>query len=210
MAAEMLQRLARDEDGAVLTEALLALLTVILITAAAIEFTFVVFQFNQANKALQVGSRLASISNPVDSGVLAAGSGGTLGGPPPTFSAITCTYSVQADSSDCDDLPAIRRIVRGGDGVCSRDFSGQSGMCDAFPTLAASGSVEITYDWAKLGYAGRPDGPVPVIRVAIRNVSFDLPVLGSILGLAGITMPAFTTTSVAEDMSSTAPHIIPE
>src|SRR5262245_40997241 len=87
-----------DRSGATLVEFALIALLFFLLTAGLIDFTFAYYQWNSASKALQLGARLASVSDPVDSGLKAMdglGAGVNPGDPFPAFSSV-CNGGTQS------------------------------------------------------------------------------------------------------------------
>ena len=219
-------RFLGEETGAALTEMAIVMTIVIMTLAAFVELVFMVFTWNVATKSLQYGSRLASISNPVDPAVTTTLTGGTPGDPVAfgTFTTRTCVGTATAARTmtgtcngagfSADQEQAMRRIMFGGDYDGARSCSvpssswEQIGMCDILPALFNPGSanpprIRVTYADGGLGYYDRPNGGVPIITISIEDLAFDLPVLGGLLGLAGITYPAFTISSVGEDLSET-------
>src|SRR5689334_23844219 len=87
-------RILDDERGAVLVEVTVMMTIMFVFILGSIEFLFVFYQWNAAAKAVQVGLRIASTSNPVSAGLNALSNSvlGTLaqpGDPMPNFS-VTC------------------------------------------------------------------------------------------------------------------------
>lgn len=202
----------REENGASLIEGVIVINVIVLVLAAFIEFGVAVNQWNMAAKAVQIGARVASISDPVDSDLqLFTGmeGGADPGDPMPVFSSVcdgattTCmgTYP-GAGLGGTFDQSAMDRIVSGQDGACSLPPVGIAGMCDMMPRITDE-NVVVTYSFGGLGYAGRAAGPVPVISVTLRNVNFDFLILGNLIGLDQLTIPPFTVTAVGEDLSTT-------
>ena len=58
---------------------------------------------------------------------------------------------------------------------------------------------------AGLGYAGRPGGPVPTIKISLQNLPFRFFFLGDLLGFRNIHIPEVATTMTAEDLYSCSP-----
>ena len=77
-----------------------------------------------------------------------------------------------------------------------------AGMCDIFWRIAPQ-NVIVTYSHTGLGFAGRPGGPVPTIVMELTGLTFSLPFLNNVMGLAPITMPPMRTTATGEDLSTT-------
>src|SRR5437764_15035207 len=75
--------LARDEDGAVLVEVTVMMTIMFVFLLGSIEFLFVFYQWNAAAKAVQIGARVAAVSDPVAEGLnrLSMGVVGSLAAP---------------------------------------------------------------------------------------------------------------------------------
>jgi hypothetical protein len=83
-----------------------------------------------------------------------------------------------------------------------------AGMCDIFDRIRPA-NVRIIYTQpaalAGLGYAGRPGGPVPTIKISLQNLPFRFIFLGDLLRLSDIQIPGVETTITAEDLNSCSP-----
>jgi hypothetical protein len=226
-----LRRFAADQCGASLVQTLIVLNILVLIVAAFVEFGVAMNQWNLAAKATQVGVRLASVSNPVDSSLSAWTGLGPDSSTAPfpgdpvaesfnilcrgtTISSGTCalesgTYS---GGTPTYNAAAMGRLIYGSDFNPSDpadqncDASGtRIGMCDVLPKIRPD-NVEVRYQFTGLGYAARPGGPIPTITVSLTSLTFDFLLLGSLLGLDDqLDLPAFATTIVGEDLSTTFP-----
>src|SRR5215831_13175572 len=90
----------RDETGAVLVEISILLPVVITILCGSIDFLYAFYQWNAAAKAVQVGARIAAVSDPVAAGLNNLSNQVVLSGPViigrpmPSFR-ITCDGSTQ-------------------------------------------------------------------------------------------------------------------
>jgi Flp pilus assembly protein TadG len=212
-------RIGRDEDGGPLVEATILLPFLFIFLLGISDFLFAVYQWNWASKAVEVGARLASVSDPVASGLRtipanALSSSVLLGDPMPDFQ-VTCDGS--ASSCTCTrgtctgmgtySATAMNTIVFGrGSSACNDATSYYTaGMCDLFTAITAA-NVVIVYSQTGLGYAGRVAGPVPTITVSVQNVPAPFFFLGPFLNVAGFTMPAIKTTHTmnGESLSSGA------
>ena len=69
------------------------------------------------------------------------------------------------------------------------------------------GNVVVTYRVSGLGYYGRPSGAVVTIRMEVQNITFDLPILGALLGLDDVTIPAMPVTVTSEDLNTDSGHL---
>jgi Flp pilus assembly protein TadG len=152
--------------------------------------------YNRAEKATQMGARFAIVADPVSSSIDNSYIGScspalTQGDliPADCFSRITCTDSGCGSDTGTFDQAAFRRIV--------------DRMKLFLPNLAYS-NVSLEYSSSGLGYAGNPNGPdmSPLVTVKIGLPATPLqftPI--TTLMLATMTMPSFTTSLTAEDLS---------
>ena len=203
----------RDEDGAVFTEFAIMLPMIVLIVFGSIDFLFAFYQWNAAAKAVQVGARIAAVSDPVAPGLNQLSSQAVLNGAMPGTvmpaftvtcreASCTCVGACTGILENTFNAAAMDRIVFGrGRSACGQPGSYDTlGMCDVLASIRPE-NVVIIYKQSGLGYAGRPGGPVPTIEVSLENMQFQLFFLSSLLGVH-IAMPAVTATMTAEDLCS--------
>ncbi len=193
----------------------LVFMLVLLLTGGIVEFSLLFFQWNSATKALQQGVRLASVSNPVATGLTGmTGLGGSAkpGDPMPSFK-IVCTNASCACTGDaCGasyavDTAALNTIVYGrGNGTTCGTLGGDKfpGMCDIYSKIKPENLI-ITYEQTGLGFAGRPGGPVPTLTIELRGLTFGFVFLEALMKFTPITLPSMKTTATGEDLASTAP-----
>ncbi|MDK1375444.1 MULTISPECIES: pilus assembly protein [unclassified Sinorhizobium] len=191
----------QDESGIALSEALLTFPIVLLVFAAFVEFGYAMSQWNQTVKALQYGARLAAVSDPLTSDfdeVFPAEADNPLnnGTATPNNSAISSTCGPALANCSAE----LTRIVTGSDGNCAVGDP-RPGICDLNWRIQPANLV-VTYQRSGLGYWGRPEGPVLTMRLEVRNITFDLPMLGGLLGLDEITIPAHPVTITTEDLKT--------
>jgi Flp pilus assembly protein TadG len=222
--ARFMRRFARNQDGGVLVEATLMMTILLVFVLGGIDFLFAYYQWNAASKAVQVGARIAAVSNPVAPGLtqLSTAVVGTSGNPGeqtmPSFT-VTCDGHLAdcACTGTCTGVSgysatAMRTIVygRNNSGSCSTGGGSYfAGMCNVFPGLTPD-NVKITYTSpgnanGGLGYVGRPDGPVPTVQVSLQRVNFTFYFLGGLLGFGQRQVgPSATspTTATGEALSS--------
>lgn len=212
-------RFVTDESGASMIETLVVINILIVLVAGFIEFGVAMNQWSLAAKATQVGARLAAVSDPVDSS-LSSWTG--LGDPttnPPTGpfpgDAVADNYSILCrgalgtcvneggaySRTPAFDAAAMARLINGSSGDCNATGT-FLGMCDVLPRITAA-NVDVRYQFTGLGYAGRPGGPIPTITVSLTGLTFDFLLLGRLLGLNNLNIPAYTATVVGEDLSKT-------
>lgn len=204
---------ARDQDGAVLVEATITMTIMLVFVLGSIDFLLAFYQWNAAIKAVQVGARIAAVSDPVAVGLVdlslaAANSSTAPGSKMPMFvvrcdgATATCTCTGFCTGVGGYDVKAMNTIVFGrGSSSCSDAKSVYyAGMCDIYPKITAA-HVVIIYAQTGLGFAGRPGGPVPTISIALQNLPFQFFFLADLMGFNTIKIPA-TTSIAGEDLSS--------
>lgn len=187
------------------------------LTLGFVDFGHAFYQWNAATKAVQIGGRLASISDPVvKAAVLAAATPSTTPGAPVAAGAYAfiCKYTGTAGACNGDatkfDANAFSRIFRGDTAVTNDNAcpaltgSQRPGMCHFFPGLHRD-NVVVTYTATGLGFQTRLGGPVPTITVNLQNVTFRFFFLQGLMGFANINMPSMLSTVTGEDLKSTSP-----
>jgi Flp pilus assembly pilin Flp len=209
----------RDQQGAVMVEVTIMLSITLVLVLGAIDFLLLFYQWNAAAKAVQIGARLAAVSDPVASGLNGLSRVVVSASVPPgaampkfivTCDGRTATCTCNGDRA-CRGLKgynsaAMNTIVFGrGRSSCSDPKSAHDvGMCDIFPRITPA-NVKIVYAQTGLGYAGRPGGPMPTITVSLQNLPFQFFFLRGLMGFHDLQIPASTVSLTAEDLSSHAP-----
>lgn len=186
--------LMRDERGAGAAEFTLVLPLLLLLLFGVIDGGRFLWTYNHAEKATQMGARLAVVTDPVAQDLVDkdyVGVGGLASGDIIPASALgevkcgntgncTCTASCPGLSRDA---AAFTRIVT---------------RMQSMDARIAPTNVEVVYRGSGLGYAGDPSGMdvVPLVTVRLKGLQFQP--LSSLM-LATIAMPSFSTTLTAED-----------
>lgn len=194
----------------------------IIFVFGSIDFLLAFYEYNAATKGVQVGVRIAAVSDPVASNLNAmsvalVSASLRPGSAMPSF-VVTCDGG--AEKCTCDgsclgglvgyNTNAMNTIVFGrGSSTCGDATSFYSaGMCDIFNRITKA-NVIIEYRQgvapSGLGYVGRPGGPVPTIKVSLQHLTFRFFFLGSLF--PDIPIPGLATTITGEDLSSCAPTI---
>ncbi|WP_245460096.1 MULTISPECIES: TadE/TadG family type IV pilus assembly protein [unclassified Mesorhizobium] len=211
----MLKRFAKSQDGTAMVEMAIAITLLLSLTLGFIDFGYAFYQWNAATKAVQVGARLASISDPVASALTTAAPTSNPGAPvvAGAYGPFVCTYD-NAGNGSCTNsgvfsAAAFSRIFRGdtantNDDACPAPVSQRPGMCHFFPGLQRK-NVVVTYTATGLGYETRLGGPVPTITVSLQNIDFQFFFLGGLLGFGNLTVPSMLSTVTGEDLKSTSP-----
>jgi Flp pilus assembly protein TadG len=202
----MFQRFKQDEDGATMVEMTISIVLLLTLTLGFVDFGHAYYQWNAASKAVQVGARLAAISDPVVDALAASTD------TPPNADAVGKAVPMGQFSYTClgAGSPACNanfgRIYRGdttGTGCPALSANQRPGMRHFFPRLQPD-NIRVTYVASGLGYWTRPGGPVPTVTVSLQNVTFQF-FLSGLLGFNDIAMPSMLSTVTGEDMKSTAP-----
>jgi TadE-like protein len=217
----MVLRFTRDNNGGVLVEATIMITIMFVFVLGSIDFLFAFYQWNAATKAVQVGVRIAAVSDPVAkglNGLSASVVSASLrpGSAMPAF-AVTCDGGTAICNCQgaCKAVggyndAAMRTIVFGRGSTACGDATSPytAGMCDIFSKITPA-NVRIVYTQpaapAGLGFAGRPGGPVPTIKISLQNMPFRFFFLGALLGFRNIQIPGAATTMTGEDLYSCSP-----
>lgn len=202
----LLVRFGYDECGAAMVEMTIAIVLLLTLTLGFVDFGHAYYQWNAASKAVQMGARLASISDPIALEIRDAGPATDPGDPVP---AGDYSFVCDGETSSCSGggtwiAANFTRIFAGDDGLCGPVAGSRPGMCDFFPALEPE-NVVVRYAASGLGYQTRPGGSVPTITVSLQDVNFRFFFLSGLMGFTDITMPSMLSTVTGEDMRSTAP-----
>ena len=221
--ATTVSRFSRDATGSVLVEVTLVLPILIFFILGSIDFLFAFYEWNAATRAVQVGARLAAVSDPVASSLdsMSVAVISTVLRPGSAMPSFTVTCDGSTEKCQCEgtclggevvyNATAMNTIVYGrGSKACGDATSSYAvGMCDVFNKISPA-NVRIEYRQpaapAGLGYVGRPGGPVPTIKVSLQNIPFRFFFLGMLFN--NVRIPALTTTMTAEDLSSCSPTVV--
>lgn len=216
-----LHRLHRDQSGTAMIELSIVIVLFLLLTFGVVEFGYMLWQYNSAAKAAQLGARMAAVSDPVWGDLRDLEDTGTPGAAWETEYEVVCSgedeecTSVGTDDVDADtyDSVAMDCLMFGRsqttppcDTECAETgIDGENGLCDRYNFVAPE-NVSITYSHTGLGFAGRPGGPVPTITLRLTGLTFDFFAVGALLGFQQVTMPDFAVTMTGEDLNRLAPE----
>lgn len=204
------QRLCRDTGGGPAAEFALVLPVMLLFLLGIIDVGRLMWTWNRAEKATQMGVRYAVATDVVPTALtnysFAISGGLTQGDPIPEsdFGGIQCTSSGTTASCSCNTSACGPSTLIDDQNAANTRFANiVVRMRNFMPELAAS-NVRVDYAWSGLGYAGDPNGSdvSPLVTVRITGMSFQ-PLLFSLFGGA-ITLPDFRAALTLEDGSGTA------
>jgi Flp pilus assembly protein TadG len=187
--------LARNCVGAAGAEFAMVLPLLVILLFGIIDGGRFIWEYNRAEKATQVGTRMAVVTDIVSTGLRDndyVGVDGLTAGqriPASSLGTIVC------NDTGCTCTGACTGVGAGYDGVAFANLVDR--MNDIKPDITAA-NVEVVYRGSGLGYAGDPTGMSisPLVTVRLEGLQFQ-PITS--LMLATISMPAFTTTLTAED-----------
>ena len=160
------------------------------------------WEYNQAEKATQMGVRYAVVTDPVLNGLYTYSfsiSGGIAQGavvPTTSFDSATC------NSGGCSCSP--------GGGFCTATSLNSAAltairqrMAFFYPAITNDSNVQVQYKNVGLGFAGDPDGPdvSPLVTVTLRNLQFHP--ITCLVFACSIDMPTFSASLTLEDASGT-------
>jgi TadE-like protein len=204
-------KFSRDRKGGALFEFALIAVLMLSTSLAAVEFSYLYFQWNSASKAVQLGARIAAVSDPVSSDLktLTGLEGGALPGDPmPYFERVCDGKTASCTNGGTYDAGAMNVLLNGSGGISSGGngdpvVHAVPGMRDILPQLKAE-NVVVKYVYSGLGFAGRPGGPVPTIVVELQGLTFEFVMIDKLFGFTSIQLPTFRTTITGEDLSTAA------
>ncbi|RWE75009.1 MAG: pilus assembly protein [Mesorhizobium sp.] len=219
----MTRRFAKSENGAAMVEMTIVAPLLFALTLGFVDFGYALYQWNGATKAVQVGARLASISDPVvPAATLANAAPSSVPGAPVVAGSYSFVCQYTGSTGACKDkngastnfntnaTNAFSRIFRGDTAVTNNDTcpavtgTQRPGMCHFLPGLKRT-EVAITYSATGLGFQTRLGGPVPTITVQLQNRTFQFFFLGGLMGFDDINMPSMLSTVTGEDLNTSAP-----
>ena len=186
------RRLILDRGGASAAEFALVLPLVLLLMFGVIDGGRYMWSVNRAEKAAQMGVRMAVVTDAVSSSINASYVGActpalTPGDPIPRdcFSTITCTGT--ASSASCTagtaNATAFQTILA---------------HMQLFAPDIDPADVEVIYSPSGLGYAGDPNGPDLAPLVTVRLSGLDFAPM-TFLALASIGLPEVRSSLTFED-----------
>jgi len=190
---------SRDQSGSSAAEFALVLPLLMILLFGIIDAGRWIWTYNQAEKATQMGARMAIVTDMISPGIGSSfvGVGGLTQGdviPASAFGKITCTSSgCTCTTAPCpavgtENTTAFNNVV--------------TRMKYFLPSLTAA-NVTVEYSSSGLGYAGSPVLPdlSPLVTVKIGTPSALQFRPLTIFAITSVNMPAFTTTLSAEDLT---------
>jgi len=196
----MTRHLRLDRSGASAAEFAMVLPLLLFFLFGIIDGARFLWETNRAEKATQMGARVAVVTDALDNGLINYSYlGDTSGGTALTQGDLipaAALGELRCDSSGCTCVNTCPAVAAPGD-FSTRFDRIVARMHGVKPDITAS-NVRVTYRGSGLGYAGDPNGMdiSPLVTVELRNLQFR-PTIGLMLGT--INLPTFRTTLTAED-----------
>ena len=193
-------RISKNDVAAVGAEFALIVPLLVLFLVGIIDVGRIMWTWNRAEKATQMGVRYAAVTDALPIGLQSYdffSEGIPRGDPIPqaSFGGATCTSTgcTCASGQTCPDLGAVSALAF--DNLVAR-------MQAAMPEVQSE-NVVVEYGYSGLGYSGDPYGPDvnPLITVRLVNMTFQ-PALGQVFGFV-INLPPFAATLSMEDGTGT-------
>ncbi len=195
-----IREFAREQTGSTAAEFALVLPLLMVLLFGIIDAGRWIWTYNQAEKATQMGARMAIVTDYVAPGIGSSyvSVGGLTQGdviPPAQFGKITCD-TVNGCVCTTAPCPAVGTLNNTAfNNIVTR-------MKFFLPTLTAA-NVTIEYSSSGLGYAGSPVlpdlSPLVTVKIGIPTALQFRPL--TTFDIANVNMPPFTTTLSAEDLS---------
>jgi Flp pilus assembly pilin Flp len=195
----------RNASGATAAEFALVLPLLILFLFGIIDAGRIMWTWNQAEKATQMGVRMAVATDVIPSGLVGysfAVSGGIPQGDPipeSAFGGATCQSTSGSVACACKTGATCPALGTANTASFTRIVTRMNQM---FAEVAAN-NVVIDYSYSGLGFAGDPNGSdvAPLVTVRLRNITFT-PTLFRLFG-ASVTLPDFSAALTLEDGQGT-------
>ena len=198
-------RLARCERAAVGAEFALVLPLLLLFLFGIIDAGRFMWEYNQAEKATQMGVRYAVVTDPALSGL--SGYSFAVSGGVPAGTAVPTSSGSGTEWFDAATCTNTSCTCTGGSGFCGGTGLNSPAFTNVVTRMAAmyppirAANVQIEYKNAGIGFAGNPDGPdvSPLVTVKLRSLTFR-PITCMVFRCS-INMPDFAATLTLEDAS---------
>jgi len=185
--------LAKNTEGASLIEFTLIFPLLMVMTFGIVEFGYVLYQHNIAQKATQIGARFAATRAPIV---------------PNLPDCVVATPNNTLAGTDCSSISGSSGISaaicqNGGGAGCDTTAMARllQEMQKVYPQITAA-NLRVEFAGTGFGYVGR-GRPVPAITVSLENLQYDYVVMGKLIpnfGATTLNLDTAKTTLVAEDL----------
>jgi hypothetical protein len=206
----MMQRLFLDRTASSAAEFALVLPLLILFLFGIVDGGRFLWETNKAEKATQVGARVAVVTEAIPGGLVAKSYlGDTSGGtaltqgdliPRAALGVVTCSKSGGTLSCSCTTNPCPSTLTP----IQPTGFNLMATRMRYMKPDIADDDILVKYSGSGLGFAGDPNGmeiaPLVTVELKANSVTFNPLVL---FNAVSFPLPAFRTTLTAEDSVGT-------
>ena len=200
-----MRKLLRSCTGGSAAEFALVLPVLTMFLLGLVDVGRLMWTWNQAEKATQMGARYAVVTGPVAtdmSGYSFVTSGGLQQGDPipATFGTMTCSMSGANAACSCS-----AGTCAWGTTASTSALTGIATRMRYFFPGVAPANIVVEYSPTDLGFAGDPNGTdaAPLVTVSLRNVTFKPLLLQLFAGALSIPLPDFRASLTLEDGAGT-------
>ena len=191
-------RFLRNQSGATAAEFALVLPLLLLLIFGVIDGARFIWEYNRAEKATQIGVRVATVIDALPSGLVDAeyvGVGGLTQGdaiPASALGSMVCSRTACTCAGTCPPTGTINTAA----------FDTIVGRMNTMRPDIAVDNVRVEYRGSGLGFAGDPNGMEVSPLVTVRLTGLTFKPITSLL-LANMTIPDLSSTLTAEDSAGT-------
>lgn len=204
-----LAQLPRDIRASSAAEFALVLPLLIIFLFGIIDVGRLMWVWNSAEKATQIGARYAVATDMIPNGLAAYSfvvSGSLSQGdliPESSFGGASCSMSGSAVSCTCKTGATCPSPLISNSANALTAFNNVVARMKLFMPDIRANNVTVDYDYSGLGYAGDPNGPdvSPLIRVSLKQMTFTPLVLTPFR--SSIALPSFSAALTMEDGQGT-------
>ena len=196
----VLLRLARTTGGATAAEFAMVLPVALAFLLGIIDVGRLMWTWNRAEKATQMGIRYAVATDMVPSGLATYSfATGSQNGVPVVLQGNTVPATSWGGTS-CTNTSCTNSGAGPTPGFNGTAFNNIVARMRAFMPEITAANVRIDYDNVGLGFSGDPNGPdvLPLIRLRLVNMPAFQPILFSLWG-GTISLPDFSASLTMED-----------
>jgi len=208
----MMRRLAPllvDRRASSAAEFAMVLPLLLILLLGVIDVGRLMWTWNRAEKATQMGVRYAVATDMVPNGLAAYSfvvSGGLTQGdaiPQSAFGGASCLVNAGAVSCSCKSGATCPSPLVSNSANALTAFNNIVNRMRLFMPEIASSNVTVDYDYSGLGYAGDPNGSdvSPLVRVSLKQLTFRPLLFRFFAGT--ITLPSFSAALTMEDGQGT-------
>lgn len=200
-------RLVRDTRASSAAEFAMVLPLLLIFLLGILDVGRLMWTWNHAEKATQMGVRYAVATDMIPNGLAAhsfVGGAITQGDaiPESAFGGASCAINAGAVSCSCNTGATCPSPLVSDSANALTAFNNIVARMQQFMPQITAASVQVDYEYSGLGYAGDPNGSdvSPLVRVSIRPSTLNFhPVLFSLFKTATIPLPSFSAALTMED-----------